>query len=113
MLDLHGIAADNQVFQIHHAGHRGGGLALERRLAPTGYAFIGLDFNEDIGPVRLRDPLIERDAEDAHIGNAQFGSHIAKCGSPRRLVFGRDDLHGAAAIVQRRGARPPPTGDRA
>jgi hypothetical protein len=100
-------------FQIQQAGHRGGGLALERRLAPTGYALIGLDFYEDIGPVCLRDPLIERHAEDAHIGNAQFGSHIAKCGSAGRLVFGRDDLRRAAAIVQRRRARPPPPGDRA
>ena len=72
------------------------------------YALVGLDFDEHVGPVRLRDPLIERHAEDAHVGDAQFRSHIPKRGGARRLVFRGNDLRRAAAIVQRRRIRAPP-----
>jgi len=102
MLHLHGIAADNQIFQIHYAGHRRAGFAFERGLAPARYAFVRLDFDEHIGPIGLRDPLVERDPEDAHIGDAQFRRHIAKGSGARRFVLRGNDLRRATAIVQRR-----------
>src|SRR3982750_1526405 len=87
MLDLHGIAADNEVLQIHYAGHCGAGIAFKRGFAPTRYALIGFEFDENIGPVGLRDTLIERYSENAHVGDPQFRSHIVKRGAARRFIF--------------------------
>ena len=45
MLHLHRIAADNQILQVHHAGHRGRSLAFERGFPPADYALIRLELS--------------------------------------------------------------------
>ena len=52
VLHLHRIAADDEVLQVIHARHGGGGLAFERRFAPSHHALVGFDFHEHIGAVR-------------------------------------------------------------
>ena len=52
------------------------GLAFERRLAPAHDALIGLELHEYIGPVGLRDLLVERDAEHLHAGDAELRAYI-------------------------------------
>jgi hypothetical protein len=101
MLHLHGIAADDEILEVQHASHGRGRLAFERCLAPARHALIGLDLDEDVRAVGLRDPFIQSDAEDLHIGDAQFRSGIAKRRGAGRLIGGGRHLRRAAAILER------------
>ena len=65
VLDLHRVAADEVILQVHHAGHGCAGFAFERGFAPSHDPLVGFDLHEHIGPVRLRDLLVQRDAEHA------------------------------------------------
>jgi hypothetical protein len=70
VFDLHRVAANDEILEIHDARHRGGRLPFERGFAPTYDALVGLELHEDIRAVRLCDALVERDAEDLHVRDA-------------------------------------------
>src|SRR5207302_985166 len=72
MLDLHRIAADNEILKVHYAGHSGRGFTFESGFSPADYALVGLEFHEHVRPVGLGDTLIESDAKYLHVGNSQL-----------------------------------------
>src|SRR5262245_52712170 len=45
---LHRIAANDEILQIQHAGHRRCSLAFQRRFSPADHSLIGFQLDEDV-----------------------------------------------------------------
>ena len=69
MLDLHRVAANDEIPEIVDTGHCRGRFAFERRLSPAHNSLIGLELHEYIGPVGAGDLLVESHTEDLHAGD--------------------------------------------
>jgi len=78
MLHLHRIVADQQVFQVENARHRGGRFAFERGFAPTHNALVGFDLHEHIRPVVLPQVLRQGHTEDPEPGDAEVRHHAGE-----------------------------------
>ena len=69
VLDLHGVAADQEVAEIVDAGDGGAGFAFQRGFAPANDAGVGFELDEDVGAVGFGR---ERDSEDFHAGDLRI-----------------------------------------
>src|SRR5580698_11463426 len=79
MLGLHGIAADDEIAQVVHAGHGRTGLSFESRLTPAEDSLVGFQLHEDIRAVDAAQAFIECDAEHLHAGDPKFRADILEC----------------------------------
>jgi hypothetical protein len=76
VLDLHRVAADNEVPEVVVAGHRRARFPLQRGLAPADDSLVGFQLHEDVRTVGAGDLLIESDAEHLHVGDPQLRADV-------------------------------------
>src|ERR1700689_3883792 len=85
MLHLHRVAPDQEVAEVLNAGHDGLGLALKRAFTPAHQPLVCFQFDEDVGPVRVRS---QRHTENFEIGDRQARAQVTERLSPCGLVPG-------------------------
>ena len=78
------------------------GLALQRAFAPADQARVGLQLDEDVGPVRIRR---ERDAEHLHLGDAAPSSRWLRSASAPPAPAACRSAHRRSRTAQARRPR--------